>query len=731
MSANRLPWSVVGSILLTLFLIADPVEGSYDVVSLEHLTQGSEVVVIGKVVAITSQENEVQTIFRGDGIEVVYVDLSVSEVLKGGGIQGHLTLKVLRGRDGIPMWPLDYFPTFTVGEEVLVFLKRSWDDAILTPTAGFQGKFTLQADIVVENGSSRTIFVNQVRELITKGLGSSIAARPLLPLSGCDWLGSSTLLTRSFFGGQFKGTKRYWVKATPPAVEVEFHYNSNGQPTTDAYDGTPLTTALIKEQIDLAFQAWNQVNGSYLTFKFAADTNECQVHNTTNVILWADLDVWDPGVTGTVRHHPGAFSGVIQGADIILDNSNRGWTRTGNGSSPGQTDIRAVVTHELGHVLGLGESSISANTMYNAIGTPQSDKWSLEWGDKSGAVWQATDDPTGALPFSTAWSALPNIALVGDVTVPSNLTLETRATFPGLSTTLTINLNGSSAYISSSSNGIFADTGATWNPKDVAIKSGTTLKGHTPTIQRALDLASTNDYSPVEVGSGTYNEGLTMKTGVNVFKKSGVSQPTVNNTGGDNGALFYNVSSITVDSINFTGRLYGVNIQASNGITINHATLSQTQGNFACAYVLNTGTSVTLQNCTLDGNSYGLSVSNAAPVVRHSKLIGNTRGVYGDNNAQPDLDYDESPGQPDNNSEDNQIYSNSPYDAYFTNALTIDAENIWWGESPLTASEIVHTGPGTIDYNPYRSGPFSKPVVVEELPTDPRRQAARRLDEEG
>lgn len=157
-----------------------------------------------------------------------------------------------------------------------------------------------------------------------------------------------------------------------------FYYNETAQPDTDAHTGQLLTTAQITAQIDSAFQAWNSVGGSYLTLQLAGPTTECQVDNYTNVILWADLPSNWAGIVDRFPHGGPGISGRITGVDVILDCTDKKWTITGERSSPGSTDIRAVVTHELGHALGLGHSYKSANVMFGSLGTEQKDKWLLE-----------------------------------------------------------------------------------------------------------------------------------------------------------------------------------------------------------------------------------------------------------------------------------------------------------------------------------------------------------------
>lgn len=148
-----------------------------------------------------------------------------------------------------------------------------------------------------------------------------------------------------------------------------------------------------------------------------------------------------------------------------------------------------------------------------------------------------------------------------------------------------------------------------------------------------------------------------------------------------------------------------------------------TYADLACAYLTSVSSNVTFRNCTFDGQNRGLQLNNADPTIRHATITGNSRGVYGTNHSEPTLDY----ANAQNNNENNKIYSNTLYDVYFTSDCgNVDAEWIWWGESPPNTSQMYHgQGLSYIDYSPYRTSTFKIAA------SDGTLQAAVELNETG
>ncbi|MBI4532149.1 MAG: hypothetical protein HY709_11595 [Candidatus Latescibacteria bacterium] len=166
MITPRRSWLREGMTLVFVSLLISQAEGfTYDVVPLDTIAHRADVVVVGSVVDLTTSE-----------LIFTYVQFAVSEILKGHIAEQPLTIKVLGGQPDINYASWDYSPIFTLGEETLIFLRWcGWcaNEQVLAPAEGFQGKFTFQADTVVENGQPRHVFLTSVREAITRSTNSS------------------------------------------------------------------------------------------------------------------------------------------------------------------------------------------------------------------------------------------------------------------------------------------------------------------------------------------------------------------------------------------------------------------------------------------------------------------------------------------------------------------------------------------------------------------------------
>jgi hypothetical protein len=95
------------------------------------------------------------------------------------------------------------------------------------------------------------------------------------------------------------------------------------------------------------------------------------------------------GAVGIIRFWIDTSTDTVVEFDILLS-SNFPWSTDLNGAvddcsgTPGAFDVQAVLTHELGHPVGLEHVTNDAQTMYGFVATGETHKRSLEAGDLAG-----------------------------------------------------------------------------------------------------------------------------------------------------------------------------------------------------------------------------------------------------------------------------------------------------------------------------------------------------------
>ncbi|MFK5957197.1 MAG: IPT/TIG domain-containing protein [Planctomycetota bacterium] len=141
--------------------------------------------------------------------------------------------------------------------------------------------------------------------------------------------------------------------------------------------------------IEHGFQVWEDVTGSTLNFTRGADTTSVDpAPNSTHIVAFDENNSsgYFPGGSGIVAITPISFNtanGAILDADILFNGSQFNFSTDG---TPGTFDVQDVLTHEIGHFVGLDHSPQVAGTMWPFVSTSQWLHRSLTPDEEAGAI---------------------------------------------------------------------------------------------------------------------------------------------------------------------------------------------------------------------------------------------------------------------------------------------------------------------------------------------------------
>ena len=166
-----------------------------------------------------------------------------------------------------------------------------------------------------------------------------------------------------------------------PSNTIDWRLNNAG--SDDITDGSH------EVAIRKAFDAWEAVSGSKIKFQEGARTSSKDISDPNKHIVLFDENNSTglfPAGSGIVAMTPIWYqpsSGQITDADIVFNGKDWSWATDGN---PGAFDVQDVLTHEIGHFIGLDHSPSISASLWPYVSTGQYLHRSLSTDDQAGVI---------------------------------------------------------------------------------------------------------------------------------------------------------------------------------------------------------------------------------------------------------------------------------------------------------------------------------------------------------
>src|SRR5215831_17411253 len=192
-----------------------------------------------------------------------------------------------------------------------------------------------------------------------------------------------------------KGVPLRWPTGNVPVV-IALSDVPSGVSVEDAEDAALAAFGTYGEILDAA---GNKVVVQVTTTDGTVDVNNRDGQNVIRWIKSSWAELYDPGALAVTLTSYDAGNGRITDADIVINAQDYVWTAKASLlDCQNAYDLQNVLTHEAGHLFGLGHDKTDTEaTMYPSSGTCESKKRDLDSGDMTAmeVLYLDTASPSG------------------------------------------------------------------------------------------------------------------------------------------------------------------------------------------------------------------------------------------------------------------------------------------------------------------------------------------------